>query len=220
MATRIHNHRLMAFVRFVGKLFISLGCGVLMFVAWTLWGTGLITARHQSALDQAWAREPAIDIAGEEVKVPESFEPAPGEGVFRLEIPAIDVRQVVVEGVNKEQLYKGPGHYPSCREGFERPLCTDFEEMWPGENGRVIVSGHRTTYGAPFYNLDKLKPGDAIITETRWGDFRYEVTQIDIVDDQSLAIAIQNDVAEIVLTTCHPRFSAEQRLIVYAELVG
>lgn len=209
---------LMHIVRVFGKLLISIGCGVLMFVAWTLWGTGLITARHQNSLEQAWAREPAIDITDEE-GVPESFQPEPGQGVFRLRIPAIDFNDIVVEGVNKEQLYKGPGHYPSCREGFERPLCTEFEEMWPGEKGRVIVSGHRTTYGAPFYDLDKLKPGDEVLTDTRWGDFTYEVTEIEIVDDESLAIAIHKDVAEIVLTTCNPKYSAEQRLIVYARLV-
>lgn len=206
-------------VRFFGKLLISLGCGVLMFVAWTLWGTGLITARHQGVLEQAWAHEPPIVLAGEDKEVPKSFQPAPGDGVFKLRIPAIDFTDIVVEGVNKEQLYKGPGHYPSCREGFGRPYCTEFEEAWPGENGRVIVSGHRTTYGAPFYNLDRLKPGDEIFTETRWGDFTYEVTELEIVDDQSLAIAIQNDVAEIVLTTCNPKYSAEQRLIVYARLM-
>lgn len=210
-------------VRFFGKLLISLGFGVLLFVAWTLWGTGLITARHQDALEQAWAHEPPIQVAEAEgngvIKVPDSFKPGPGDGVFRLRIPKIDFNDLVVEGVNKEELYKGPGHYPSCREGFPRPYCTDFEEMWPGEDGRVIVSGHRTTYGAPFFNLDRLEAGDEIITETRWGDFTYEVTELEIVDDESLAIAIQNDVAEIVLTTCNPKFSAEQRLIVYAELV-
>jgi sortase A len=136
-----------------------------------------------------------------------------------MRIPKIDFDQIVVEGVGTDELHKGPGHYPSCRDGFEDPLCTDFEEMWPGEKGRVIVSGHRTTYGAPFYNLDKLKAGDEVITETRWGDFTYEVTKTEIVRPDSLAIAIQSDEAEIVLTTCNPRFSAAQRLIVYARLV-
>jgi sortase A len=209
----------MNLVRYLGKFLISVGCGVLLFVVWTLWGTGLITARHQSALEEAWAHEPAIELAdSDNVKVPESFQPKAGEGVFRLKIPKIEFNDIVVEGVNREDLYKGPGHYPSCRPGFPRPLCTDFEEMWPGENGRVIVSGHRTTYGAPFFDLDKLRPGDEIEAETRWGDFTYEVTKLEVVDDTSLAIAIQNDVAEIVLTTCNPKFSADQRLIVYASL--
>jgi sortase A len=91
--------------------------------------------------------------------------------------------------------------------------------MWPGENGRVIISGHRTTYGAPFYNLDKLKRGDEIVTETSWGDFTYKVTIKTIVEPDSPLVVIKNDEPELVLTTCNPRFSAAERLIVYAELV-
>lgn len=212
----------MRYIRFFGKLLISLGFGILMFVGWTLWGTGIYTSQQQDQLQESWAHEPPIDITDEglEVTVPESFQPQPGAAAFKLRIPRIDFDQIVVEGVGTEDLHKGPGHYPSCREGFDHPLCTEFEEMWPGEKGRVIVSGHRTTYGAPFYNLDKLRAGDEVITETRWGDFTYEVTKTEIVQPDSLAIAIQNDEAEIVLTTCNPRFSAAQRLIVYARLVS
>ena len=211
----------MNIVRFIGKFLISVGCGVLMFVAWTLWGTGLITSRHQHALEAAWAHEPAIELEDAEgIKVPENYQPELGEGVFRLKIPRIDFNDIVVEGVNKEDLYKGPGHYPECRANTYPPLCTKFEEAWPGEEGRVIVSGHRTTYGAPFYDLDKLKEGDEIETETRWGDFTYEVTSLEIVDDTSLQIVVEKlQGAELVLTTCNPKFSAEQRLIVYAKLV-
>ena len=210
----------MRYVRFVGKLLISVGCGVLMFVAWTLWGTGLYTSQQQDQLQDSWAKEPPIVLEDSpDIKVPESFQPPPGHQAFKMRIPKIDFDQIVVEGVGTDALHKGVGHYPACREGFEPPLCTEFEEMWPGENGRVIVSGHRTTYGAPFYDLDKLQPGDEVITETRWGDFTYEVTRSEIVRPDSLAIAIQSDVAEIVLTTCNPRFSAAQRLVVYARLV-
>jgi sortase A len=210
----------MRYVRFFGKLLISVGCGVLMFVAWTLWGTGIYTSQQQNQLQAQFAHDPPVVIEAGEVKVPDSFQPEPGHPAFKLRIPRIDFDQIVVEGVGIDDLHKGPGHYPSCRPGFDHPLCTEFDEMWPGENGRVIVSGHRTTYGAPFYNLDKLKPGDKVITETKWGEFTYEVTQTDIVQPDSLAIAIQNDTAEIVLTTCNPRFSAAQRLIVYAKLVA
>jgi sortase A len=211
----------MGYVRFFGKLLISVGCGVLMFVAWTLWGTGIYTAQQQDKLEEAFRHEPPVELeAGPDVKVPETYAPGAGESAFRLRIPAIDLSNFVVEGVGVEDLKKGPGHYPSCRPDFDRPFCTEFEEIWPGENGRVIVSGHRTTYGAPFYNLDKLKPGDEVITETKWGEFTYEVTKTEIVQPDSLAIAIQNDEPEIVLTTCNPKFSAAQRLVVYAKLVA
>ena len=213
----------MRFVRVLGKLLISLGAGVLLFVAWTLWGTGLYTAQQQEELSQSFADAPPITLGvsdDDEVEVPESFAPGPGEAAFRMRIPAIDLDQVVVEGVGTDELHKGPGHYPSCRPGFPRPYCTDFEEMWPGEEGRVIVSGHRTTYGAPFFDLDKLADGDEIIVNTQWGEFTYEVSEKEIVRPDSLAIAIQNDEPELVLTTCNPKFSAAQRLIVYATLVA
>ena len=209
----------MRYVRFLGKLLISLGVGVLLFVMWTLWGTGLYTAREQEALDAQFTDAPPIQLDKEQ-GVPKSFAPGPGDPAFKLQIPAIDLTQVVVEGVGTDELHKGPGHYPACRPGFERPLCTEFEEMWPGEDGRVIVSGHRTTYGAPFFNLDRLERGDEIVTTTQWGEYTYEVTKTEIVPPDSLAIAIQSDQPELVLTTCNPKFSAAQRLIVYAELVG
>lgn len=210
-------------IRLFGKLLISVGFGVLLFVGWTLWGTGIYTARQQDILSDQFAAAAPItpDASDGEAGPPADFAPGPGKGVFRLRIPAIDVDQIVVEGVGTEDLRKGPGHFPSCRRGFERPLCTDLDEVWPGEEGRAIVSGHRTTYGAPFYYLDRLKPGDEIITETQWGDFTYEVTDKEIVapDSRDIANPAAATFAEIVLTTCNPRFSAAQRLIVYARMV-
>lgn len=217
----------MRYVRYFGKFLISVGFGILMFVAWTLWGTGIYTTQQQNILDQAFADSP--DIAAEvdddgRIKVRESFLPEPGEAVFRLRIPAIDLRQVVVAGVGTEELRKGPGHFPSCRPGFERPLCTELEEVWPGEVGRAIVSGHRTTYGAPFYNLDRLERGDEIIIDALWSPdapIIYEVTGKEVVPPDSTDIAnpAASTFAEIVLTTCNPRFSAAERLIVYGRLV-
>lgn len=218
----------MRYLQVFGKFLISLGVGVLLFVAWTLWGTGFYTDRAQAALAEDFDRLPAMTVdvghaaprdPNPFVIVPESYAPAPGEAAFRLEIPSIDLTEIVVEGVGTDELRRGPGHYPGCRSGFDRPYCTDFEEIWPGEKGRVIVSGHRTTYGAPFWDISKLKSGDRIVTETKWGEFTYEVTKKEIVPPDSLAIAVQSDDAEIVLTTCNPRFSAAERLIVFAELV-
>ncbi|MFP5351771.1 MAG: sortase [Actinomycetota bacterium] len=207
-------------LRIFGKFLISVGVGVLLFVAWTLWGTGLYTSQQQTALAQEFDQLPAVEPDPDDPKPtgPASL-PGPGDPAFRLRIPSIDLQQIVVEGVGTEDLKKGPGHYPSCRAGFERPLCTEFEEVWPGQEGRVIVSGHRTTYGAPFWDLDKLQKGDEIITDTKWGTYTYEVTEKRIVQPDSLAIAIQSDAAEIVLTTCNPKYSAAQRLIVFGRLI-
>jgi sortase A len=211
-------------LRIVGKTLISMGVGVLLFVAWTLWGTGIYTAREQAALAREFDRSPLlpqhqIESRPEDpfVKL-KNFSPKPGSAVFKLNIPAIDLHQVVVEGVDTDHLRRGPGHYPTCREGFE--LCIDdYEnEGWPGEKERVIVSGHRTTYGAPFWDLDKLENGDEVRVETKWGEFLYMVTDSTVVDDSSRTIAVPGKEAELVLTTCNPKFSAAERLIVYAEL--
>ncbi len=207
-------------VRVFGKFLISVGVGVLMFLAWTLWGTGLYTEQQQDQLRVEFDQQPSVETVGGDKtqKLGPDRPPGPSDPAFVLKMPSIDFDQVVVEGVGTEDLEKGPGHYPSCRAGFERPLCTEFEEVWPGQEGRVIVSGHRTTYGAPFFDLDKLKPGDEIITQTKWGEFTYEVTETRVVQPDSLAIAIQSDAAEIVLTTCNPKYSAAQRLIVFGRL--
>lgn len=194
-----------------------------MFVAWTLWGTGLYTSQQQDILNQAFADTPKVRLPETDgvVEWPNGFAPGPGEGVFKLRIPKIDLEQMVVQGVGTVELRKGPGHFPTCRKGFDRPFCTEIDEVWPGELGRTIVSGHRTTYGAPFYDIDRLARGDEIIAESRYGTFTYEVTGKEIVPPDSTDIAnpAASTFAEIVLTTCNPRFSAAQRLIVYARMM-
>ena len=220
----------MAFLRFFGKLLISVGMGVLLFVLWTLYGTGIYTSQQQSALADEFdaqadfpERTPVGGGGSEELRIqgpPKEFDPARGDPVFRLRIPKMDLVMVVVEGVDEDELKKGPGHYPQCGDEFEKPHCTDFPASFPGDKGRSIVSAHRTTTDAPFWDLDKLGEGDEIITETRWGTFRYEVTETEIVDDQDVTVTVQvHSKRELVLTTCNPRFSAAQRLVVYSELV-
>lgn len=211
------------YLQVLGKFLISVGVGILLFVAWTLWGTGLYTAQQQERLGRELDRR--IVVAGDPgtrssqgAGPPTGFAPGPGEPVFRMSIPDIDMTAVVVEGVGTDDLRKGPGHYPSCRSGFERPLCTAFEEAWPGARGRVILSGHRTTYGAEFHRMDELARGDAIEIETEWGRFVYRVTGQEIVEPDSRKIVVPSDRAELVLTTCNPKYSAAERLIVYAEL--
>jgi sortase A len=218
-------------LRFIGKLLISLGVGVLLFVLWTLYGTGIQTAREQSSLSQEFAKQPDFEVSAPPKdpsspyrSPPASFDPGSGDPVFRLRIPKIRLNDgkgyIVVEGVDVLDLEKGPGHYPSCGSGFTPPLCTEFPETWPGEKGRVVVSGHRTTHGAPFYHVDQLNRGDKIFVDTKWGDFVYEVTEQEAVlpDDPNIVIEKDDD-AELVLTTCNPPYSASQRLITYARMV-
>ena len=219
----------MTWLRVLGKFFISAGVGVLLFVAWTLWGTGFHTQRQQDRLREEFAQLPEImpherkDKSGELrfVGPGDDFEPGPGELAFALDIPSIGVADMVVQGVGEEELKSGPGHYPDCDNGFTEPLCTEAEEVWPGEKGRVIISGHRTTYSAPFWDLDKLERGDEIITRTKWGEIVYEVTDVEIVTPESREIANPDPPgakAEIALTTCNPKYSAAERLIVFGEM--
>jgi sortase A len=214
----------MKWVRVLGKLLISVGVGFFLFVLWILYGTGIYTARQQDQLAEEFDRLPAFEARTEAGKPlppgpPPGYEPPPGAPVFRMHLPTIEEKpMIVVEGVGTDELELGPGHYPSCRPGFDPPLCTRYEEAFPGQRGRVIVSGHRTTYGQPFWSLDEMEKGDPIHFETRWGDFTYRVTGKEIVPPDSAEIVVESDEYELALTTCNPRFSDAERLIVYAEL--
>lgn len=110
----------------------------------------------------------------------------------------------IVEGTGEGQLQQGPGHYPGT------PL--------PGEAGNAAIAGHRTTYAAPFYNLNELQPGDLIYIQTSQGIFDYSVTSSQIVDPSDTAVLDDSSVPELTLTTCNPRYSASQRLVVVALL--
>ena len=141
---------------YVGKFLMAVGVGVVLFVAWTLWGTGYFyTAHQQKILSQQFALIPQYHPKPHTPPgPPPGYCPAhchPGDGTFRIRIPSIGISFMVIEGVSEADLQRGPGHYPSCRPGFPPPLCTQFREVWPGEEGRVVISGHRTTYLHPFF---------------------------------------------------------------------
>jgi sortase A len=130
----------------------------------------------------------------------------PGEALARLEIPRIGVKAYVVQGVQPADLKHGPGHYP--------------DTPWPGQLGNSAVAGHRTTYGQPFYRLDEVRPGDEIVVTTVQGRFVYRATGSEVVSpSQSDVVATTDpDLARLTLTTCTPRYTASQRLIVFADL--
>ncbi len=151
---------------------------------------------------------------------PESFNPSPGQVVFEMDIPSIDLHESVVQGVEASQLARGPGHYPSCGGYFSNPYCSEFEQVWPGEVGRTVVGAHRTLAGAEFFDLEELRSGDDIRIRAPWGDFVYRVTRQQIVDDGDPSIIVPGiEARELVLVTCHPKFSSAQRLLIYARLV-
>ena len=119
---------------------------------------------------------------------------------------ALGVDKTVVEGVGLDQLKRGPGHYP------ETPL--------PGQRGNASIAGHRTTYGAPFHNLDKLAKGDRIEVTTVQGTFVYEVADTKIVGIHDVDVLGDKGDNRLTLTACHPKYSAKQRIIVAAVLKG
>lgn len=128
-----------------------------------------------------------------------------GDPLTRLKIPAIDVSTVVVEGTTASALRAGAGHYPNT------PL--------PGEEGNVAIAGHRTTYGKPFANIDRLKPGDQIVLETPLGTHVYKVSKDPfVVDNTEWSVISQTPGRHLTLTSCHPKGSARQRIVVRAEL--
>src|SRR5436309_14805803 len=133
-------------------------------------------------------------------------ETAIGDPITKISIPAADLKPtVVVEGTGASALRAGAGHYPNT------PL--------PGEEGNVAIAGHRTTYGKPFANLDRLAPGDEVVLETPIGRHVYRVTKPPfVVPNTDFTVISQTPGHTLTLTTCHPKGSASQRLVVKAEM--
>jgi sortase A len=132
-----------------------MGSFVLYFLVYQLVGTNAVTSAGQSdlrnQLQREWSAQPAP--RGDPKKAPPR-RVARGKALAVLDIPRIQLdNKVVVEGVGRDELRKGPGHVPST--------------VPPGQPGTFGVSGHRTTYGAPFYRLDELAKGDTITVVTR-----------------------------------------------------
>lgn len=233
------------FVGGVGRVLIALGLLMFGFVAYQLWGTGLRTAQAQSRLSDEFTEllseavattsptspdgtvtvtsdpvtsdpvtsDPATaptSAAPPTTTIPSASISAPpsGEPLARLDIPRIGMEgTIIIEGVSPSDLRDGPGHFP------ETPL--------PGQYGNAALAGHRTTHGQPFSRVDELAPGDDIIVTTLAGRYTYVVTGTVIVgpnDYRQVIPTVDPTRATIVLTSCHPRWSTRQRIVVAAEL--
>lgn len=202
--------------------------GLLMFgyVGWQLWVTDWLNAGQQAEATDTLRTElsrPAplpeiIDPADsidedeppEEIPDPVDYYPEEpseiGEAFAFLTIPKIGLENVVIyEGVDGQTLKKGPGHMART------PL--------PGQPGNSVISGHRTTYGRPFFDFDLLEPGDTVEVETAVGSHVYEVREILVVEPTDVWVTDPRDGGWLTLTTCEPKFSARQRLIIHAEIV-
>jgi sortase A len=202
----------------LGRTSMTAGILLLLFVAYQLWGTGLYTARQQSRLRHEFnatlhrvKTHPRTTTPGASTPAPAPPSgPLPKEGdpVARIVVQKMALDAIVVEGVGVDDLRKGPGHYPST------PL--------PGQRGNSAIAGHRTTYGAPFGALDQLAAGDIITVVTIQGTFKYRVYQQLVVDPSDVLVLFPDSLrpATLTLTTCNPKYSAAQRLIVKAELMS
>jgi sortase A len=216
----------------IGRTLITAGTLILLFVAYQLWGTGLQEAKAQKVLSKDFEAQlasvdqtttttappttttavlppgstPKIAVEKSAARTQDLPLPATGEPVAKIRIPSIGVNRTVVEGVGLDQLKRGPGHYP------ETPL--------PGQKGNVAIAGHRTTYGQPFHNVDKVKIGDQVIFETLQGTFVYEITESKIVEQDQVEILEEKGDNRVTLIACHPKYSAAQRFILIGKLVG
>jgi sortase A len=228
------------FLATLGRVLVTAGILILLFVAYQLWGTGIYQSRQQSDLRNQFEHTlatggaptttlpatttPSSTLPGATTTTTTTIAPQgptstaftippKGDPVALIAIPRIGVNQVVVEGVDVDDLRKGPGHYPATQ--------------MPGHEGTTAMAGHRTTYGAPFGDLDQLSPGDQIVLTTVQGRFVYKVTETRVVDpnDGSVLENVPDGnspghwLATITLTTCNPKFSAAERLVVLGSLV-
>ena len=155
----------------------------------------LVAQREQDRLEEALASPPKRVLAKK---------PLPGDAIGRIELPSLDRGYFLIEGTETGDLRKGPGHYP------DTPL--------PGERGTVAIAGHRTTYGAPFRTIDQLDKGDRIRLEMPHGRFTYRVEKARIVEPTEVSVKRRVGYDRLILSACHPLYSAAQRIVVFARL--
>ncbi|MET0615673.1 MAG: class E sortase [Thermoleophilaceae bacterium] len=189
-----------AVLRFVASVMMVSGTLLIADAAVTLlWQepvSAYVGGKNQETLKKAFFDPPQRVVRRQPLK---------GDAIARIKIPSIGLTKYVVQGTDVDSLRKGPGHYP------ETPL--------PGEPGTTAIAGHRTTYGAPFRHIDEVKRGEPIIIDMPDGRFVYRVQGTKVVDDQDLSVLDRVGYQRLVLSACHPLYSAAQRIIVFARLL-
>jgi sortase A len=221
-------------VRGIGWTLVVAGSVVLLYVVYLLWFTNLETDRAQREMADAWDWDRVVPAqpASPDAAPDEPDEPDEPDGADDLEEdgpvelgdayaaiwferdgePVVsDEVLYVVEGVTLDLLRLGPGHYPDSEV--------------PGGPGNLAIAGHRTTYGAPFWSLEELADGDTIhVVDRRGEEWVYAYREQRVVAPTDIWVVgedpLETGEPTITLTTCHPRFSAAQRLIAWGALVG
>ncbi|HWB56152.1 MAG TPA: class E sortase [Gaiellaceae bacterium] len=129
-----------------------------------------------------------------------------GKALGRLKVPRLGLNTVFVHGTRwGPDLSQGPGHYP--------------QTSLPGVGRTMAIAGHRTTFGAPFRHIDSLRKGDSITVALPYATFQYRVFRHEIVDNGDWSIIRDRGFDTLVLSACHPLYSAKQRWVVFARLV-
>jgi sortase A len=211
-------------IRILSNMLITAGIVVLADAGLTLVWQEPLSAAYGS-LEQSQAEDQlndlesqypsAADLAaiagvrGEAAKariLSERFEPHLQEGhaIGRIKIDRIGLDMVVVQGTDTASLQRGPGHYQGT------PL--------PGQPGTVAIAGHRTTYLAPFRHVDQIEGGDEVRIEMPYAAFTYTVYKHQVVDPSHVGIINPIRFDQLVLTACHPPYSAAHRYAVFAKL--
>jgi sortase A len=136
----------------------------------------------------------------------EQHQVSTGAAIGTIRIPKIGVDFDVVQGTDTTSLEKGPGHYP--------------QTAFPGLGQTVAIAGHRTTYLAPFRNINALHTGDKIVVAMPYATFTYVVQYQKIVLPTALWVTDDVGYERLVLSACNPLYSAAQRIIIFARLAG
>lgn len=202
-----------AVMRFLSAVLVT--AGILMLtdagvtLAWQEPISAFITARQQDALQEdleAAARDARL-ARGALATRAERWVSATdrGDALGRIELPTLRRSYVFVEGTDTGSLRKGPGHYT------DTPM--------PGQRGTVGIAGHRTTYMAPFRTIDKLKPGDRIVLKMPYATLTYRMERIRIVGPSALWVKRPVGYDRLVLSACHPKYSAARRIVAFARFV-
>ena len=206
-----------ALARALGESLLTAGVVVILFGVYQLYWTNLAAAdaRRELTADVRRSWDRALAPAPDPGRQPGP--PAPGEGLALLHIPRLGAGwvQPVVQGTGASALARGVGHYA--------------QTALPGQVGNFAMAGHRATHGEPLRDLQRMRTGDAVVVETREAWFTYAVRADPVVVEATATQAIAPRPGEVgaasaqrllTLTTCHPRWSSDKRMIVQVTLVA
>jgi sortase A len=198
-----------------GDLLVTAGALLLLFVGWQLWWTDVTANRAQSATVDTLTRDftatpPSTTPPTTEKPTPVAF----GQAFAIIRVPRFgaDYARPVLQGTSLDILQEGFGHYA--------------DTAGPGQVGNFAVAGHRTTYGRPLHDIDTLREGDVVVVETKTAYHVYAVkrhrivapTEVEVIAPVPEEPGAKPTERWLTLTACHPKYSAAERYVVFAQL--